>query len=192
VIVTDDDAFAARLRAFRTHGIEKDAAMMEAHGGWHYEMRHLGFNYRITDFQAALGLSQLNKLDRFVAERQALAGFYDAALADLPHVSFLRYDHAERSCAYHLYPLLFDLSALGGDKKTLFKALRAEGLGVQVHYIPVPRHPYYRALGYDPAATPGAEEFFRREISIPMFVGVSEHDRADVAAACRKVVQNLA
>jgi len=91
-------------------------------------------------------------------------------------------------CAYHLYPSLFDMDALSCDKKTLFAGLRAEGIGVQVHYIPVPRHPYYRQRGYDPADTPGAEEFFAREISLPLFADMTDDDRGDVIAAVRKVV----
>jgi UDP-4-amino-4,6-dideoxy-N-acetyl-beta-L-altrosamine transaminase len=190
MVVTDDDAYAEKLRLFRTHGIGKDPARVEAIGDWHYDMVHLGFNYRLTDFQAALGLSQLRKLDRFVAERQAHAAAYDQAFADMPGVSPLRVP-ADRTCSYHLYPLLFDMARLSCDKKTLFAALRAEGIGVQVHYIPVPRQPYYRTLGYDPAATPGAEEFFAREISLPLFVGLTDADRHDVLTAVRKVVDAL-
>lgn len=187
MVVTDDAALAERLGSFRSHGIVRDQAAVEREGGWHYEMQALGFNYRLTDIQAALGLSQLARLDEFLAERRAHAAFYDAMFAELPEVDVLQW-RDDRTCAYHLYPLLFDLDALTCDKRTLFAALRAEGLGVQVHYIPVPRHPYYRARGYDPAATPGAETFFAREITVPLFVGLTERDREDVVTAVNKVV----
>jgi perosamine synthetase len=185
MVVTDDPALAGRLRQFGSHGIVRpeDAGQ----GGWHYEMRDLGYNYRLTDLQAALGLSQLARLNDFLDARRAHAAAYDAAFED---VSGVRTPPrlAGREHAYHLYPLLFDLDRLRCDKQTLFAALRAEGIGVQVHYIPVPRHPYYRSLGYDPADTLGAEAFFEREISVPMFVDLTPADRGDVVAAVRKVV----
>lgn len=187
LVLTDNPEYAERLRCFRTHGIAKDPAAIGREGGWHYEMRFLGFNYRLTDFQAALGLSQLGKLDEFLRVRREHAAAYDREFTALPEVAFLPVDE-KRTCAYHLYPLLFDMDALTCDKRTLFAALRAEGIGVQVHYIPVPRHPFYRSLGYDPALTPGAEAFFAREISLPLFVGLTAADRDDVVTAVHKVV----
>ncbi len=187
MVTTDRADWADRMRAFRTHGIVKPPARMEALGGWHYEMVELGFNYRLTDIQAALGLSQLRHADDFLRRRGELAAFYDAAFRDIDGVSFLQ-PGPERTCVYHLYPLLVEMDALSCDKKTLFAALRAEGIGVQVHYIPVPDHPYYRTLGYSSDDLPGARRFFSREISLPMSANISAQDREDVVAAVNKVL----
>lgn len=187
MVLTDDPAMTERLRAFRSHGIYRPKATGERVGGWHYEMRELGFNYRLTDFQAALGLSQLRRLPEFIARRRAHAAFYDEAFAGEPLLGHL-IEGTNRHCVYHLYPLLFEMAGLTCDKQTLFAALRAEGLGVQVHYIPVPRHPFYRNRGVDPAATPGAEAFFEKEISIPLFVEMTEPDRQDTVEAVYKVL----
>lgn len=187
MVLTDDPDEAARLRAFRSHGIYRPQPDDREVGGWHYEMRELGYNYRLTDFQAALGLSQLRRLPEFIARRRAHAAAYDEAFAGEPLLGRLT-EGSDRLCVYHLYPLLFDMAGLTCDKRTLFAALRAEGLGVQVHYIPVPRHPFYRKRGVDPAATPGAEAFFEKEISIPLFVEMTEQDRLDTVAAVRKVL----
>ena len=188
MVVTDSDEFAERLRIFRNHGNIKTKALSEQYGGWHYEMRSLGYNYRLTDMQAALGLSQLKKVDRLLQQRWEHAAFYDNAFAGFAEIGFLR-PGKRCTCGYHLYPVLFDMKRLSCDKKTLFAALRAEGIGVQVHYIPVPQHPYYQELGYDVQATPRALEFFRREISIPLFAGMSAQDRDDVVCAVDKVLR---
>lgn len=187
MVVTDDETYAQRLRMFRTHGIVKEPSFVDDVGGWYYEMRDLGYNYRLTDMQAALGLAQLKKLDAFLASRRRLAAFYDEAFADLPGVAFIAEPAGVRS-AYHLYPLLFAMDELTCDKKTLFAALRAEGIGVQVHYIPVNAQPYYRAAGYDPAQTPGAQAFYAREISLPLFAAMGEPDARDVVEAVQKVL----
>jgi len=187
MVVTDNEAFAETMRVFRTHGMTKQAQRVEQVGGWFYEMEALGFNYRLTDIQAALGISQLSKLHNFMRARQAHAAWYDKAFGEVPEVSFLTYE-TDRTCAYHLYPLLFDMDRLTCDKKTLFAALRAEGIGVQVHYIPVPLHPYYQKLGYDPSVVPQAQLFYEREISIPLFATMNDQDRRDVFDAVIKVI----
>ncbi|HPQ70155.1 MAG TPA: UDP-4-amino-4,6-dideoxy-N-acetyl-beta-L-altrosamine transaminase [bacterium] len=187
MVVTDDAVYAERLRMFRTHGIVKEPSFADDVGGWYYEMRDLGYNYRLTDIQAALGLAQLKKLDAFLAARRRLAAFYDEAFASVEGVAFIAESEGVRS-AYHLYPLLFAMDELTCDKKTLFAALRAEGIGVQVHYIPVNEQPYYRAAGYDPAQTPGAQAFYAREISLPLFAAMGEPDARDVVEAVQKVL----
>ncbi|HPM75515.1 MAG TPA: UDP-4-amino-4,6-dideoxy-N-acetyl-beta-L-altrosamine transaminase [bacterium] len=187
MVVTDDKTYAERLRMFRTHGIVKEPSFADDVGGWYYEMRDLGYNYRMTDIQAALGLAQLKKLKAFLTARRRLAAIYDQAFADLPGVAFIAESEGVRS-AYHLYPLLFAMDELTCDKKTLFAALRAEGIGVQVHYIPVNAQPYYRAAGYDPAQTPGAQAFYAREISLPLFAAMGESDARDVVEAVHKVL----
>ncbi len=187
MVTTASDEFAAKLFAFRTHGIVKPPERVAEVGGWHYEMVDLGFNYRLTDFQAALGLSQLRRADDLLRLRREHAAYYDRAFSGVKDVAYLR-EGRDRRCAYHLYPLLFEMETLRCDKKTLFAALRAEGIGVQVHYIPVPDHPYYRSLGYDAASVPGARRFFAREISLPLFAGMTERDREDVVEAVNKVL----
>ena len=145
-------------------------------GGWYYEQQVLGFNYRLTDLQAALGLSQLARLDAMIASRQALAARYDALLAQLP-LKPLRQE-ADRSSGYHLYVIQV------AERDNLFARLRAAGIGVNVHYIPIPAQPYYRQLGQDPAHYPGAQRYYEQAISLPLYPTLSQADQD-------KVIQTL-
>lgn len=187
MVVTNRAEFMNRLRLFRNHGIEKKPEWASQFGGWYYEMQQLGYNYRLTDIQAALGLSQLRKADRFLQARRRIAAFYDQAFSQTAGIAFLE-EGPDRLCAYHLYPLLFEMDRLTCDKKTLFTALQAEGIGVQVHYIPIARHPFYREKNYEPSRTPQAEKFYLREISIPLYAGMTEADSRDVVLAVNKVL----
>lgn len=187
MITTDDAALAGRMRIFRNHGITTDHRQRAASGGFFYEMVALGYNYRITDFQCALGMSQLRKLEASVARRQALAALYDAALARLPYVEPLArrpdVDHA-----YHLYMARFEPAALGMSRAEIFAALRAENIGVNVHYIPVHLHPYYREhLGTGPGLCPVAEAAYERLVTLPMFPEMTDGDVEDVVQAIRKL-----
>lgn len=198
MITTDDAALAARMRAFRTHGITKDAARflpadacapLAEQGPWYYEMQTLGFNYRISDLNCALGRSQLRKLDRFVARRRAVAARYTEALRDLPHVGVPPVAAAAEP-SWHLYPLAINFSALGRTRTQVMEALRAHGVGTQVHYIPVCLQPYYRErLGARPGDFPGAEAFYAQTLSIPMFAGLTDPQVDHVIAALRSVLQ---
>jgi len=187
-VTTDDGELAARVRLFRNHGITTDFRQREQAGGWFYEMAELGYNYRLTDIQCALGLSQLPKLPGWIRRRQALAAQYDAAFAAMPEVSPLATSgHVEH--AYHLYMVRLDFDALRADRAQVFKALRAEGIGVNVHYIPVHLHPYYRQThGTGPGDCPVAEAAYQRLLSLPVFPGMSDADAADVVAAVAKVI----
>lgn len=188
VVITEDAALARRMRIFRNHGIASDHRQRERQGSWLYEMVELGYNYRLTDFQCALGLSQLRRLATAVARRQAIAQRYDAAFADVPEVAPLAV-RAEVSHAYHLYVIRLGLERLRAGRAEVFAALRAEGLGVNVHYIPVHLHPYYRQrFNTAPGDCPEAERAYERIVSLPLFPAMAGQDVDDVIAAVTKVV----
>ncbi|WP_078060728.1 UDP-4-amino-4,6-dideoxy-N-acetyl-beta-L-altrosamine transaminase [Desulfotomaculum copahuensis] len=198
MVTTNDEELYQWLLLFRNHGITRDPEMMtENHGPWYYEALDLGFNYRLTDIQAALGLSQLRKLDRFLARRRAIAAIYNEAFAQIPAVR-IPWQAPYGRTAWHLYVLSLNLEQLKKDRAEIFAALRAENIGVNVHYIPVYRHPYYRWLGDpDSCSLQGfycyqAEELYRRLITLPLFPAMTDRDAADVVAAVRKVLARAA
>ncbi|MCB9850407.1 MAG: UDP-4-amino-4,6-dideoxy-N-acetyl-beta-L-altrosamine transaminase [Phycisphaerales bacterium] len=184
MVTVSDNGLADRLRAFRNHCMNADHQIRAANGTWAYEIAELGWNYRLNDMQCALGLSQLGKLPEFIGKRQALAGRYDELLADVPGVTPLAV-LAERTHAYHLYVVQLDLDALTVDRGAVFAALRAEGIGVNVHYLPVHRQPLYRdARG----SCPVAEAAYERMLSLPIFPTMTMTDVEDVVTALRKVL----
>jgi perosamine synthetase len=187
MVTTDRADFAESLRRFRNHGISTDARQRHAAGQWHYEMVELGYNYRLTDIGCALGVSQLRKLDANLARRREIAARYAAAFREMPGVVVPSVREGVKP-AWHLYPIRVDLSQLRADREQIFKALRAENIGVNVHYIPVHLHPYYRKrFGYKPGDFPLAEAAYDRLISLPMFHGMTDSDVEDVIAAVGKV-----
>ncbi len=188
MITTDDAGLAARMRLFRNHGITTDHRQREEQGSWFYEMVDLGFNYRLTDIQCALGISQLKRLPAWVYRRQEIARQYDAAFAAMPGVRPLTVRPGV-SHAYHLYVIRLDPEVLTGhDRAFIFRALRAEGLGVNVHYIPVHLHPFYRKrYGTGPGLCPVAEAAYETIVSLPMFPRMTDADVTDVVAAMEKV-----
>lgn len=186
-ITTDNPDWAAKMRYFRNHGITTDHHQREKTGSWFYEMQMLGFNYRMTDFQCALGKSQLQRLPQSVQRRKEIAAQYDAIFADMPEITTLKIQEGA-SHAYHLYPVMLNLEMLKVDRKQVFDALRAEGLGVNVHYIPVYWHPYYQNLGYQMGLCPVAEDAYNRLLSLPMFPTMSNTDFEDTIAAVDKVI----
>ena len=187
VITTDDPELATRLRLFRNHGITTDVRQREATGSWFYEMVDLGYNYRLTDFQCVLGLSQLKKLPAWLARRREIAARYNEAFATLAEIEL---PTILQDCepAWHLYSIRLNLERLRVGRAEVFKALRAENIGVNVHYIPVPWHPYYQKLGYTKGQWPMAEAAYERLISLPIFPAMSDQDVKDVVAACFKVI----
>jgi UDP-4-amino-4,6-dideoxy-N-acetyl-beta-L-altrosamine transaminase len=189
MITTDRDDLARRLRKFRSHGITKVAAEMEHdEGPWYYEMQDLGYNYRITDFQCALGLSQLRKADGFVRARRSLAALYDRALAGYNEVATPTVRSWARH-SYHLYPLRLRLDRISRTRRQVFEALRAQGLGVQVHYVPVHLQPYYRKrFGTGKGLCPAAEAFYESEISLPLYPRMTPSDVRRVVAALHEAV----
>jgi perosamine synthetase len=191
MVTTNEARFADRLRLFRNHGISSDARARQTNGQWHYEMVALGLNYRLTDIGCALGLGQLGKLASNVARRQQIAARYTAALASIPGViTPARRDRVDP--AWHLYPIRLASNGLHLDRGEVFRALRAENIGVNVHYIPVHLHPYYRErFGYKPGNFPAAEAAYERLISLPMFHAMTDQDVEDVITAVAKVIYGL-
>jgi perosamine synthetase len=163
--VTDQDEWAAHMRRFRNHGIDSDHRSREAAGAHAYDMVELGYNYRLPDVQCALGLAQLKRLDRWVAARQQIAEWYDAAFVDVPRVMPLK-THAGRSHARHLYVVRLPPDI---DRDAVFARLRAEGIGANVHYAPVYLHSHYRARGYRAGLCPVAEQAARQILTLPLF-----------------------
>jgi perosamine synthetase len=187
-VTTDDAELARRLRLFRNHGISGDFRQRAAQDSWVYEMIELGYNYRLSDLQCALGITQLAKLPRSIARRRAIAGRYTAALADLPGIKPLAV-RGDVAHAYHLYVVQIEPARLRVDRGTIFRALRAEGIGVNVHYIPVHLHPYYRRrFGTAPGLCPVAEAAYERILSLPMFPSMTDRDVADVIEAIHKIL----
>lgn len=172
MVVTDDPALAARMRMFRNHGISSDHRQREKQGAWFYEMVELGYNYRITDIQCALGISQMRHQSAWLARRDAIAGLYKAAFAGCASIRPLAL-HDDVRNAWHLY--VVRVGATKRDK--VFTALRQRNIGVNVHYVPVYLHPYYRErLGFRPGLCPVAEAAYAEVLSIPMFPGLTDED----------------
>jgi len=187
MLATADPEYAARIRKFRNHGLQTDHAQRERLGTWYYEMTDLGYNYRLTDFQCALGQSQLRKLDGWIERRREIADFYSNAFSGNECISPLTtMEHV--SHAYHLYVVRLNLDFLQIDRSGIFRALRAEGIGVNVHYIPVHLHPYYKTrYGTDVGNCPVAEYAYERILSLPIFPAMTQEDVDDVVTAVEKV-----
>jgi len=187
MVSTDDEEKAARMRRFRNHGIAGDARQRQAKGQWYYEMADLGYNYRLTDIGCALGLSQMRKLEGNLTRRRRIADLYRAGLKDIPGI-ILPAVRNDVLPAWHLYPIRFNPSSFRASRADIFAALRAENIGVNVHYIPVHTHPYYRQrFGYKGGEYPVAEAAYETLISLPMFHAMSDEDVQDVIEAVERV-----
>ena len=187
MVTTENAELAVRLRLFRNHGISTDARQRQSTGQWHYEMVELGFNYRIPDFACALGISQIARLPQNLARRREIARRYSQAFADLPGI-IVPQVRGGVAPAWHLYVIRIHAARFGADRAQVFRALRAENIGVNVHYPPVHLHPYYRQrFGHRPGEFPVAEGAYEQLISLPMFHGMSDEDVDDVIEAVRKV-----
>ena len=182
-ILTNHAPYHEHLASLRSQGVTRNPDKMSAasDGPWYYEMQELGFNYRLTDLQAALGLSQLRRLDAFLARRRALAARYARLLADLP-LQLPKMEPVEES-AWHLYVVRLALHRISVSRRTVFERLRSVGIGVNVHYIPVHLQPYYRRLGFGPGDFPQAEQYYREAISLPMYAGLSDDAQDRVVRA---------
>jgi len=189
VISTDDTLFAQKMRVFRNHGITSDHHQRELAGSWFYEMVDLGYNYRLTDFQCALAKSQIKKLAYWVKKRQDIAKSYDTAFANMPEISPLAL-RKDVSHAYHLYVIRLNLEKIRTCKATIFNSLRAEGIGINVHYIPVHLHPFYQQkFNTRPGMFPHAEKAYEEIISLPIFPKMDDNDICDVINAMEKVIR---
>ena len=182
--MTNDDGLAQRLRSLRSHGITREVSEMEgeSHGLWYYQQLELGFNYRLTDIQGALGLSQLARLDEYVARRHALADRYDAALSRLPLV--LPYRDPAHYSGLHLYVVRLKRH----PRRAVYDAVRTHGVGVHVHYIPVHTQPYYRKLGFKAGDFPAAEDYYAEALTLPLYPTLSQAEQDQVITALHKVL----
>ena len=186
MVVTDDPDLATKMRAFRTHGITADFRQRAEAGSWVYEMVALGYNYRLPDINCALGLAQMSKLDEWLARRREIAARYTEAFAQIPEVDMPQI-LPRTNPAWHLYVIELNLERLRVGRKEVFAALRAENIGVNVHYIPVYWHPHYQQLGYEKGLCPVAEAAYERLISLPMFPAMTDEDVESVIEAVFKV-----
>ena len=187
MVVTDNPEYAARMKRFRNHGLTTDHRQRTAEGTWKYEMMDLGYNYRITDFQCALGLSQLGKLPRWIKRRREIASQYGKGLRDLPGAEPLRV-LTEVSPAFHLYVIKLDLDFLKMDRAGVFASLRKDGIGVNVHYLPIHLQPFYRRhLRTRPGMFPAAEAAYEKILSLPIFPSMKDPEVREVAERVGKM-----
>ncbi|MGB6241435.1 MAG: UDP-4-amino-4,6-dideoxy-N-acetyl-beta-L-altrosamine transaminase [Castellaniella sp.] len=185
--LTNDEKLASRMALYRSHGITRDPDLMthEPDGPWYYQQTELGYNYRMTDLQAALGVSQMERLDQYVARRHQLARRYDTLLADLPVTT--PWQHADSYSGLHLYVIRLKLGRIAPiTHRQVFESLRAQGIGVNLHYIPVHTQPYYQAMGFKTGDFPEAERYYAEAISLPMFQSLSELQQETVVDALKR------
>lgn len=190
MVLTARADLAVRLRRLRSHGISRDPGQMteESHGAWYYQQLELGFNYRITDLQAALGLSQLTRLDAFLARRRELAARYQRLLANLP-VS-VQAPQQDAESAWHLFVVRLEVDRILGSHREIFDGMRAAGVGVNLHYIPIHLQPYYRDQGFKPGDFPQAESYYAQALSLPMFPELTDAQQDHVIDSLRKLLQS--
>ncbi len=189
MITTDSKELYDKLIKFRTHGITKDSSnyINESHGPWYHEQQELGYNYRITDIQCALGISQLEKIDKFLARRRKIAEKYNKAFDNFEGI-IIPEQLEDTNSAWHLYVIQLDLEKLTADRKEIFKVLRDKNLGVNVHYIPVYYHPYYQDLGYEKGICPNAESLYERIITLPLYPKMSDQQVEAVINRTKEVI----
>lgn len=187
--LTNDKALSDKMALYRSHGITRDESLMESesHGGWYYEQIDLGFNYRMTELQAALGVSQMTRLEEFVRARHVLAQRYNELLSTLPLV--LPYQLPNTYSGLHLYVIKLKLSEIGKSHKKVFDKLRESGIGVNLHYIPVHLQPYYKKMGFKKGDYPNAERYYEEAISIPMFHGMTFEQQDEVVKVLKESIK---
>jgi UDP-4-amino-4,6-dideoxy-N-acetyl-beta-L-altrosamine transaminase len=186
--LTNSDKLAAQMALLRSHGITRDAAQMThaPEGPWYYQQIGLGFNYRMTELQAALGVSQMQRLDAFVARRHALAQRYEQLLAGLPLTT--PWQHPDGYSGLHLYVIRLQLDKITKTRRQVFETLREQGIGVNLHYIPVHTQPHYQCMGHQVGDYPRAEQYYAEAISLPIYQTLSDSQQDQVAAALQKVL----
>lgn len=187
--LTNCAELAGKMALLRSHGITRDPAQMthSADGPWYYQQIDLGFNYRMTELQAALGFSQLQRLDQFVARRHELAARYDQLLAALPVTT--PWQHPDSYSGLHLYAVRLNLEQSGKNHREVFESLREQGIGVNLHYIPVHTQPYYQRMGFKLGDFPEAERYYAEAISLPMFQTMTDAQQDDVVVALQRALQ---
>ena len=186
---TNSKELAEKMRSFRSHGITRDKSLMtrDSDGDWYYQQVGLGFNYRMTELQAALGISQMKRLDEFVAKRHILQERYDLLLSDLPIIK--PYQDKDNYSALHLYPIQIDLNKVSKNREQIFNVLRENGVGVNVHYIPIHTQPYYLQFGFREGDFPNSESYYNRTISIPLFHTMTAEQQDEVLDVLKRVLQ---
>jgi UDP-4-amino-4,6-dideoxy-N-acetyl-beta-L-altrosamine transaminase len=188
MILTNSHEYYLKLKAFRHHGIQRD---IQEQDPWYYRIQSIGYNLRITDFQCALGISQLKKLDRFIARRREIATRYNEAFFEMEEI-ITPFEKEDVKAAYHIYVIQLKTELLEAGRKEVFEALRAENIGVNVHYIPLHFHSFYqRELGYKKGDYPKAERYYERAITLPLFPRMTDNDVGDVIRAVNKVTHNF-
>ncbi|WP_099190198.1 UDP-4-amino-4,6-dideoxy-N-acetyl-beta-L-altrosamine transaminase [Tepidibacter mesophilus] len=188
MIVTNDEELYKKMMLFRSHGITRDENLLTYNEGpWYYEQIELGYNYRITDIQCALGLSQMDKLCDFIKRRREMANIYNNAFKDIEEIT-IPFEAKYSNSGWHLYVIKLNLDKLECTRKEIFEALKAENIGVNVHYLPVYLLPYYQKLGYKKGICLNAENLYERIITLPLFPKMSNKDLQDVVNAINKVI----
>lgn len=186
--LTNDAQLANKMALLRSHGITRDESQMShvSDGPWYYQQIDLGFNYRMTDLQAALGISQMDRLDDYVAKRHVIAGRYDELLADIPVVR--PWQHPDGYSGLHLYVIRLQLDHIDKTHREVFVSLREQGIGVNLHYIPVHTQPYYKRMGFMKGDFPEAERYYAEAISLPMYPALTEKQQDEVVVALKKAI----
>jgi perosamine synthetase len=188
IITTNNKEYYEKLLQFRSHGITRNKEKLnEYHGPWYYEMQFLGYNYRMTDIQAALGTSQLKKIDKFVELRRKYVAMYNEAFKDMDEI-ITPFQHEDGESSWHLYIIRLKLDKLTASRREIFEALQQQNIGANVHYIPVHFQPYYQQLGYKKGICPNAEKLYEEMITLPLFPAMSEKDVNDVIKAVKRTI----
>ena len=187
VITTNNEHYYEKLIQFKSHGITRNSSKLtENQGPWYYEMQFLGYNYRMTDIQAALGLSQLSRLKRFIEVRKQYVEMYNNAFQHIPGIT-IPFQSGESNSSWHLYIIRLNLERLSVGRKDIFEAMMKENIGVNVHYIPVHFQPYYKTMGYRKGTCPNAEKLYEEIITLPLYPAMTVYDVKDVIRAVQKV-----
>ncbi|SHH83231.1 UDP-4-amino-4,6-dideoxy-N-acetyl-beta-L-altrosamine transaminase [Clostridium grantii] len=188
VVVTNDEELYNKMMLFRTHGITRDSELLsENHGPWYYEQLELGYNYRITDIQCALGLNQMKKIDMFVEKRREIVKKYNEAFNEIDEI-VTPFEEEFSNSGWHIYVIKLNLDKLKCSRKEIFEVLIAENIGVNLHYLPVYLHPYYKKLGYEKGLCPEAERLYEEMITLPLFPKMTNEDVKNVIEAVKKVI----
>ncbi len=188
-ITTNDEKIYKKLLSLRSHGMTKDPNILTKNDGpWYYEMHEPGFNYRLTDIQAALGVSQFRKLDKFAKRRREIVEFYRKEFAADDRFSFLKEREYSKAC-FHLFPLLINFEKVKSSKKEIFVKLQERGLNLQIHYIPVHLQPFYKTLGFKEGDFPLAEKYYQQTISLPLYYGLKDSDLVEIVSIVKEIVK---
>lgn len=188
IVTTNNENLYKKMLTFRTHGITREKEALRAnHGPWYYEQQSLGYNYRLTDLQSALGTSQMDKIDQFVNRRREIVKLYNEAFKGLEEIT-TPFEASYSNSGWHIYVIKVMTELLTVTRKEVFTALQAENIGVNVHYLPVYLHPYYQDLGYEKGLCPNSEDLYENMITLPIFPAMTDEDVSDVVYAVKKVI----